>query len=309
METQEQLVKEVFAQFGAAYYHSEVLHRGLCNIYALATFEKAEDITRPRIEEKLALAFSLTLGQIVEKTKGLFSGGIQQRLEVALDKRNYLAHRFWFERSPLMFSEPDLLGLRQELLELTNLFGELDEAITESLDPRRQAMGLTDELIQESFDKLIAGESDEPLISQRLLKKQERIVRAWDVKVGDNLVTQVFEHGRWVSLAVLRCWPRKERLEKPAPNGMQRKAARVSTLLTSTLDRPVTEPWNYEFRSCERVPCFAGEWQTRGIVKAILGASKHHPSHSRRPPNTRVPLDGCVRSCCGSREVRWHSRR
>ena len=247
METQEQLVKEVFAQFGAAYYHSEVLHRGLCNIYALATFEKAEDITRPRIEEKLALAFSLTLGQIVEKTKGVFSGGIQRRLEVALDKRNYLAHRFWFERSPLMFSEPDLLGLRQELLELTNLFGELDEAITESLDPRRQAMGLTDDLIQESFDKLIAGEPDEPLISQRLLKKQERIVRVWDVKVGDNLVTQIFETEDgclWQFCDVGLGWTR---LEKPAPEWTINE--RLQEYLPANINpRPsITEPWNYEF--------------------------------------------------------------
>jgi hypothetical protein len=247
METQEQLVKEVFAQFGAAYYHSEVLHRGLCNIYALATFEKAEDITRPRIEEKLALAFSLTLGQIVEKTKGVFSGGMQRRLEVALDKRNYLAHRFWFERSPLMFSEPDLLGLRQELLELTNLFGELDEAITESLDPRRQAMGLTDDLIQELFDKLIAGEPDEPLISQRLLKKQERIVRVWDVKVGDNLVTQIFETEDgclWQFCDVGFGWTR---LEKPAPEWTINE--RLQEYLPANINpRPsITEPWNYEF--------------------------------------------------------------
>ena len=247
METQEQLVKEVFAQFGAAYYRSEVLHRGLCNIYALATFEKAEDITRPRIEEKLALAFSLTLGQVVEKTKGLFAGGIQQRLEVALDKRNYLAHRFWFERSPLMFSEQDLLGLRQELLELTNLFGELDEAITESLDPRRQAMGLTDELIQELFDKLIAGEPDEPLISQRLLRKQERLIRVWDVEVGDNLVTQIFETEDgclWQFCDVGLGWTR---FEKPALEWAINE--RLQKYLPANINpRPsITEPWNYEF--------------------------------------------------------------
>ena len=81
MEDREELIKEVFAQFGAAYCHSEVLHRGLCIVYALATFDKAEDVTRPRIEEKLSIAFSLTLGQIVEKTKVLLPSGLQQRLD------------------------------------------------------------------------------------------------------------------------------------------------------------------------------------------------------------------------------------
>jgi hypothetical protein len=247
MEGQEELIKEVFAQFGAAYYQSEVLHRGLCNIYALATFDKADDITRPRTEEKLAVAFSLTLGQMVEKTKELFPSDLQQRLEVALDKRKYLAHHFWFKRSPLMFSEQGLLELRQELLELTDLFSELDEAITEYFKPKLQAMGLTDELIQESFDKLIAGEPDEPLISQRLLKKQERIVRAWDVKVGDNLIAQIFETEDgclWQFCDVGLGWTR---FEKPAPDWAINE--RLQKYLPANINPrpPIAEPWNYQF--------------------------------------------------------------
>jgi hypothetical protein len=32
------LVREMYARFGLAYYYSEVLHRGLCNIYAMIDF-------------------------------------------------------------------------------------------------------------------------------------------------------------------------------------------------------------------------------------------------------------------------------
>jgi hypothetical protein len=260
MEVQEGLIKEVFAQFGAAYYHSEVLHRGLCNIYALATFGRAEDVTRPRIEEKFAVAFSLTLGQMVEKTKELFPSDLQQRLEVALDRRNYLALHFWFERSPLMFSEQGLLELRQELLELTDLFSELDEAITEYFKPKRQAMGLTDESIQESFDKLIAGEPDEPFISQRLLKKREHIVRAWDVKVGDNLIAQIFETEDgclWQFCDVGLGWTH---FEKPAPDWAINE--RLQKYLPANINPrpPITEPWNYAFNLAKGVVL----WVKRG---------------------------------------------
>lgn len=247
MEDREELIKEVFAQFGAAYCHSEVLHRGLCIVYALATFDKAEDVTRPRIEEKLSIAFSLTLGQIVEKTKVLLPSGLQQRLKEALDKRNYLAHHFWYERSPLMFSEQGLLELRQELLELTVLFSELDEAITEHFKPKRQAIGVTDELIQETFDKLIAGEPVESLIAQRLPKKQERIVRAWDVNVGDNLIVQIFESEDgclWQFCDVGLGWTR---FEKPASAWAINE--RLQKYLPSNINPrpPITEPWCYEF--------------------------------------------------------------
>ncbi len=247
MKAHEDLIKEVFTQFGEAYCSSEVLHRGLCYTYALATFDEAEDITRPRIEEKLALAFSLTLGQIVEKTKGLFPSELQERLQVALDKRNYLAHRFWFERNHLMFSEPGLLELRQELLELTDLFGRSDEAITEYFEPKRQSMGITDELIQEWFDRLKAGEPDRPLLSQRLLRKQERVVRVWDVEVGDNLVTQILETEDgclWQFCDVGLGWTR---FVQPAPDWTINE--RLQRHLPANINpRPaIIKPWNYEF--------------------------------------------------------------
>ena len=52
--------------------------------------------------------------------------------------------------------------MRKELIELSDLFGELDQATTEYFDPKRQTMGLTDEMIEEAFDRLIAGEPDGP---------------------------------------------------------------------------------------------------------------------------------------------------
>lgn len=64
-----ELIKEVYAKFGLAYYHSECLHRGLCNIQALLSFNDRSDITRPRIEEKLEYVYSLTLGQVKEEKK------------------------------------------------------------------------------------------------------------------------------------------------------------------------------------------------------------------------------------------------
>lgn len=60
----EDLHREVYARFGLAYYYSEVLHRGLCNLLTALTFRGPEDITRPRFGEVMAEVFSLTLGQL-----------------------------------------------------------------------------------------------------------------------------------------------------------------------------------------------------------------------------------------------------
>ncbi len=193
MDTMNELTKEVFAQFGLAYYHSEALHRGLCNLYATMTFERGEDITRPRFEEKIAHAFSLTLGQMIEETKKLLPSQLHQRLEISLEKRNFLAHHFWYDRIHLMFSEQGLHDMIQELRELREMFSNLDNDIDHYFKPKREALGFGNELLERELNKLAAGELEEPLISQRLPKKQERIVRVWDAKVSDNGITQIFE--------------------------------------------------------------------------------------------------------------------
>jgi hypothetical protein len=84
MDEQSELVKEVFAGFGTAYYESEVLHRSLCHVYALATFETPESVTRPRLDEKLTFAYSLTLGQVIKESKHIFPTDIQEQLDLPI---------------------------------------------------------------------------------------------------------------------------------------------------------------------------------------------------------------------------------
>jgi hypothetical protein len=246
---QQELIKEVYARYGLAYYHSEVLHRGLCIICALATFQTPEYITAPRVKEKLAFAYSLTLGQVLDKTKTeeLFPSNLQLRLDLAKERRNYLAHRFWFERIPLMFSEQGLIELCQELLELSDLFSELDQKITEYFEPKRKALGITDELIQEPSNKIIVGEADEVLILQRLPKKQERLIKAWDVKIGDNVTTQIFETEDgclWQFCDNGLGWTC---FKKPAPDWKVNEF--IQKFLPANINPrpPISAPWNFEF--------------------------------------------------------------
>ncbi|OGO13642.1 MAG: hypothetical protein A2029_03405 [Chloroflexi bacterium RBG_19FT_COMBO_47_9] len=247
MKDREELVKEVFAWFGAAYYHSEVLRRDLCNYYAMATFENVEDITRPRIEEKLAFASSLTLGQIFGVMKQHLPINLQQQVEVALDQRNYIAHHFWYERCHLMFSEHGLLELQQELRTLSGLFSLVDEKLWEYFKPKIQVIGITDSQIQDAFNSLISGDSDEPLQSQRLPQKQERLVRVWDIKNNDTQVFQIFETEDgclWQLCDVGLGWTK---YKSPSVDWMINE--RVQDYLPANINpRPfIKEAWNYQF--------------------------------------------------------------
>jgi hypothetical protein len=248
VDEQSELIKEVFARFGTAYYESEVLHRGLCNIYALATFDKPESVTRPRLDEKLTYAYSHTLGQIIKESKHLFPTEIQEKLDLALSKRNFLAHHFWFEKNHLMFDEQGLLQLQQQLIAFTEFFDELDKTISKFFQPIRQKFGITDQMIQDIYERLLHGDQDEPLISQRTPKKQERLVKVWDVEVNDGLITQVFETddgNLWQLSDVGLGW---SKFAKPESHWKVNEILQRYLPVNINARPSISESWNYEFQ-------------------------------------------------------------
>lgn len=245
----EDLIKEAYACFGLAYYQGEVLHRGLCNSYALLSFEKPNDRTRPRVEEKFAYAFSLTLGQIIKELEKILPSELNEQLQIALEKRNFLAHHFWYERIHLMSNECGLVQMLNELNEISQLFNDLNQKINETLEPRLREIGLTDELINRLMMELISGITEEPLMSQRRLKKQERLVKIWDVKITDkdDLVAQIFEledGTLWQLCDIGLGWCI---YEKSSPDWKENQMIK-KYLPTNINPRPSTsKPWNYEF--------------------------------------------------------------
>jgi hypothetical protein len=122
MDIDEHLIKEVYARFGLAYYLSECLHREVASDYALLSFSHPTHVTRPRLEEKLAHSFSMTLGQLIAELGSLLPEDLTQKLGSALQKRNFLAHHYWYERSHLMVSNEGLARMVKELADFAGIF-------------------------------------------------------------------------------------------------------------------------------------------------------------------------------------------
>lgn len=187
------LIQQSFTQFGVTYFTSEVLHRSLCIAWALLSFESADAITQPRFEEKLAIAYSFTLGKIINNVQELLPEEIQKGLNEALIMRNFLAHHFWYERNYLMFSEEGLRKLLYELKEMEVYFKSMDARIAQIIEKNLQSFGISKDTLDSITKRMLNGEPDRPLIKKRPLKKREWIIKVWDVEVGDGQVTQIFE--------------------------------------------------------------------------------------------------------------------
>jgi len=244
----EEMTKEVYARFGSAYFFSECVHKGLCNLFALLSFRSKSDITAPRFEEKLNQAFSLTLGQIAEKVRPLLPDTLQTDLDKAIKRRNYLAHHFWFERCHLMPSLEGLEELRSELIDIAALFRKLNHDIENFLQPKLSAYGIDDALTQLFLDEVMAGKPMDSLPNKRYPKKQERIVRAWNIRSEDGKLTIIFESDDgilWQLCDVGLGW---SVYDKPEPGWEIDE--KLQKYLPATMNpRPqISEPWNYSFQ-------------------------------------------------------------
>lgn len=243
-----ELIKETFAEFGLTYYHSEALCKGLGIFYALMSFKDVHDATRPRLEEKLVEASSLTLGIVIDKVKPLVSQDLQSRLDEALDKRNYLAHQFWYEHAYDMQSEAGLNVMIVELHQSRELFDELDSKVMELTTQRLHDIGITAEILGEQMQKGLAGEPEPPLPAKSPLnRKMVRIVAAYDVELEQGVSALVFvtDDKQFLQLCDVGLgWSNFTQVE----SNWTINIILQEYLPASVVPRPqITDSWNYEF--------------------------------------------------------------
>jgi len=198
-EPDDDLIREVYARFGLAYYESECLHRSLCIAFAWSTLPPRDLTTQPRVEERLAQAFSLTLGEVVDRLQTLLPVQFLTDLPLAVYRRNFLAHGFWFERVHLMSSEEGARRLIAELQEDCDTFDRLDKQTGVWLTLKRHELGFTNQMMQASLDEVLAGE-DELLPDRQTVKeidkkltRRQRLTRVWEFSLDDGRRPLIFE--------------------------------------------------------------------------------------------------------------------
>ena len=242
-----ELIKEVYARFGLAYYHSECLYREICIINVMLSYRDKNVITRARTEEKMSNSFSETIGQLSSKVKDLLPEEFHHQLDEAVEKRNFLAHHFWYDRAHLMSSSSGLLKMLDELDEYSSLFHNLDERLTGFFRSKWEQLGITKENFQKAFNDVIAGKSPDILLQKRKLKKQERLIKVWEFKLDDGTAPMIFEteDGElWQLCDVGLGWTYFKEI---GPEW--KEIYKIKAHLPANINpRPeINIPWNYEF--------------------------------------------------------------
>jgi hypothetical protein len=188
-------VKEVYTRFGLAYYHAEVLYRGLCNLYCVSQALPTGPVTRHRVEEHLRTASEMTLGQLLPRLQTILPPPLLERLAGALERRNFIAHHFWYERIHLVATLTGIEAMLAELAQDTELFQEIDREVEKIIEPLHAQVGLTPELLVMAFDDIKSGRAGalDRLHSQRMPRRQETVVQVFNVATASGHTVLVFQ--------------------------------------------------------------------------------------------------------------------
>jgi hypothetical protein len=153
--------KEVFAFFGLAAYHGQVLEQELLIFALTLNLSGRTCVTRADVEGLLSALERRTLGQLLNeaRTFATIPAGLENDLNAALARRNDLVHRFFERRSEDFMSDAGRLEMLSELQQTTRLFQEVDAAVVSVREPLSQKLGITQELAQQELDKTIARAS------------------------------------------------------------------------------------------------------------------------------------------------------
>ena len=157
IDPESEQTREVFAHFGLAMYQAQCMERQLAIILASKYGPSPTRISRTEFENILEDLFSKTLGQLVSNIKRLsaLSEDEEERLKKALEKRNWLAHRYFWERSVEFLSESGRASMIDELQDASFLFATLDEFFTNKTMEWGESFGITQQSVDKRVELLI----------------------------------------------------------------------------------------------------------------------------------------------------------
>ena len=119
-------------------------------------------ISRTEFDNILEGLFSRTLGQLVNEITALadLSEDEVNQLREALSKRNWLAHRYFWERAVEFLSESGRASMIKELQETACCFEALDELLPDRTIEWGRTVGLTQELLDKELERLVGLRQD-----------------------------------------------------------------------------------------------------------------------------------------------------
>ena len=149
--------REVFARFGVALYFAQCLEQQI-GLMLSTMYNRNLMLASPEERDTiLDEVLSKTLGQMEKdlKSKNVLPSTLEPRLREAVKLRNWLAHRYFYDRAVEMLTKHGREHMIVELQRKADFLKELDEEFTCIQKQWRRKMGISDEHMQFEMQKLL----------------------------------------------------------------------------------------------------------------------------------------------------------
>ena len=150
--------KEVYAFFGLAYYQAAVLEHGVLNLAVAMLARNIPGITVGDVDTLYESFDKHTFGQVINVAKSKFdiAPDLEADLSVALQYRNYLAHRFFMVHDIDIRLPSGRRKMIDELIEILAHLISIDVRMDEIWMNAWRSFGLTKEMIESHLQEYVA---------------------------------------------------------------------------------------------------------------------------------------------------------
>ena len=154
--------RETFALYGLAMYHAQCVEKSLA-ILVSSVFNKEFLPSKPdRREEIQEEVFAKTIGRLLNRLKKQVTlpPNLDKTLIKALQKRNWLAHEYFWERAVQLLTLSGRNRMIDELSNIIDFFSKLDVHLAKIYEKHLIKVGVSKTTINEKFKKLIQNEEE-----------------------------------------------------------------------------------------------------------------------------------------------------
>ncbi len=149
--------RETFARYGLAMYHAQCVEKSLA-ILVSSVFNKEFLPSNPnRREEIQDEVFSKTIGRLLTRMRKQIAvpTKLDRTLDDAWQKRNWLAHEYFWARAGEIMTTRGRDKMIRELTELSDLFSKVDAHLVSIYEKWNKRAGVPQTVIEQNLRKLI----------------------------------------------------------------------------------------------------------------------------------------------------------
>jgi hypothetical protein len=153
-EDESNQARDTYAYYGLAMYTAQVFEHEVVNLLVLARIARAQEIAERILADPWERRFRDTLGELFKRLKPFVAHDQQLADDIAegVRVRNRLAHSYWREHAEDALSVRGRDEMIAELINIKDMFEDLDERVTRVSQPFRESVGVTDEKVQQLYE-------------------------------------------------------------------------------------------------------------------------------------------------------------